>query len=390
MIFFRDRILFPIVDARERPLGFGGRIIGVGEPKYINSTDSLVFQKGREFYGAPQALGKKGDSLVVVEGYMDVLGLAETTRSVACLGTALSRAHAQRLLSWTDDLSFAFDGDAAGGKAAERALEQCLPLLTDKMSRKKISFVFLPQGEDPHSILHSQGTAAWEKLPRIPMEHFVLRELMSDTTIEERKRRVKRTAEILAHLPAGNLQRLLRRKAEEMTGIRIEIPTLMRGDYERFATTEGQEAEESLVPRASVTRSVERCMLLLLAKPELSMELDEEWRELLRDKKEMGGDIGLMVRLLTAAEQGRNYLYGYIRACGRQPDMEAVVEEPSVRSLQKCLFDVLGAQARKEIGEGIKEENREKTDQAKRLSARLAAIWRTAQEQPQPLRGETT
>ncbi|MDX1516338.1 MAG: DNA primase, partial [Woeseiaceae bacterium] len=146
---FRDRLMFPIRDARGRAIGFGGRTLGDGEPKYLNSPETVLFHKGRELYGlweARQAL-RQIDRLVVVEGYMDVVALARNgiDFAVATLGTATTTEHLNRLFRLTDSVAFSFDGDRAGRQAAWRALETALPHIRDG---RQIHFVFLPEGQD--------------------------------------------------------------------------------------------------------------------------------------------------------------------------------------------------------------------------------------------------
>ena len=160
---FRDRIMFPIRDSRGRCIGFGGRVTGNDEPKYLNSPETALFHKGRELYGldeARQAI-RHIEKLVVVEGYMDVIGLARhgINFAVATLGTATTEEHLNRLFRLTDDVYFSFDGDRAGRQAAWRALETALPHMREG---RQIRFVFLPEGEDPDSFVQQQGTAAFE------------------------------------------------------------------------------------------------------------------------------------------------------------------------------------------------------------------------------------
>ncbi len=142
---FRDRVMFPILNARGAVIGFGGRVLGTGEPKYLNSPETPLFEKGRELYGLPQAREaiRAAGRVLVVEGYMDVVALAQfgVGYAVATLGTATTPVHVEKLLKLADELVFSFDGDAAGRKAAWRALEVSLPLATDQ---KRIRFLFLP------------------------------------------------------------------------------------------------------------------------------------------------------------------------------------------------------------------------------------------------------
>ncbi len=177
---FRDRIMFPIHDSRGQVIGFGGRVLGEGEPKYLNSPETPLFSKGRELYGlflARSAIREAG-AVVVVEGYMDVVALAQhgVDYAVATLGTATTPAHVQKLFRQSDRVIFCFDGDAAGRKAAWRALENALPVLADG---KNAGFLFLPDGEDPDDFVRRRGKAAFEALidHAMPASEFLLAEL---------------------------------------------------------------------------------------------------------------------------------------------------------------------------------------------------------------------
>ncbi|HEY7788091.1 MAG TPA: DNA primase, partial [Casimicrobiaceae bacterium] len=155
---FRDRVMFPIHDTRGRVIAFGGRVLLDGEPKYLNSPETAVFSKGKELYGLYLARNAIRDAgrVVVVEGYMDVVALAQhgIGYAVATLGTATTSMHAQKLFRLADSVVFCFDGDAAGRKAAWRALENTLPLLSDG---KEARFLFLPDGEDPDDFVRRRG-----------------------------------------------------------------------------------------------------------------------------------------------------------------------------------------------------------------------------------------
>lgn len=162
--FFRDRIMFPIRDRRGRVVGFGGRVLEQGEPKYLNSPETRIFHKGRELYGFWQMkqVHKQLDSAILVEGYMDVVALAQhgVTNAVASLGTAATTDHLQLLFRHTPLVICCFDGDRAGRDAAWRALENALPLLKDGID---LRFLFLPDGEDPDSIVQREGKAGFEQ-----------------------------------------------------------------------------------------------------------------------------------------------------------------------------------------------------------------------------------
>src|SRR5436190_18301735 len=161
---FRDRVMFPIFSARGAVIGFGGRVMGDGEPKYLNSPETPLFEKGRELYGLVQARDaiRAEGHVVVVEGYMDVVALAqfEVSNAVATLGTATTPVHVAKLLRLAEQIVFCFDGDAAGRKAAWRALEVSLPLAPD---HKPIRFLFLPDDEDPDTYVRKHGKEGWRR-----------------------------------------------------------------------------------------------------------------------------------------------------------------------------------------------------------------------------------
>jgi len=180
---FRDRVMFPILNARGAVIGFGGRILDKGEPKYMNSPETPLFEKGRELYGLPQARDaiRTAGRVLVVEGYMDVVALAQfgVGYAVATLGTATNPVHVSKLLRLADELVFSFDGDAAGRKAAWRALEVSLPLAPD---HKPIRFLFLPEGEDPDTYIRKHGREAFETRVREAetLSQFLLAQLRAE------------------------------------------------------------------------------------------------------------------------------------------------------------------------------------------------------------------
>ena len=183
---FRDRVMFPILNARGAVIGFGGRVMGEGEPKYLNSPETPLFEKGREVYGLAQARDaiRNAGRVLVVEGYMDVVALAQfdVGYAVATLGTATSAVHVSKLLRLADELVFCFDGDAAGRKAAWRALEVSLPLAPD---HKPIRFLFLPEGEDPDTYIRKNGKDAFEGRVRQAetLSQFLLAQLRAEADL---------------------------------------------------------------------------------------------------------------------------------------------------------------------------------------------------------------
>ncbi|MDI1302458.1 MAG: DNA primase [bacterium] len=227
----RDRVIFPIRDFRGRVIAFGGRVLTDEKPKYLNSPESPVFHKGQELYGlfeAKQAPGKL-ERVIVVEGYMDVVALAQygITCAVATLGTATSTTHIERILRLVPEVVFCFDGDEAGRKAAWRALESALPAMQDG---KGATFLFLPAGEDPDSLVRKEGTARF--MDRVeneaePLADFLFRHLgegLKLDSMEGRSRIAMLAKPLIATLPDGLYREMLLGKLAEIT--RLEKDTL--------------------------------------------------------------------------------------------------------------------------------------------------------------------
>ncbi len=210
--WFRDRVMFPIRAVSGEIMGFGGRVLDDSKPKYMNSPETPVFSKGRELYGlfeARQALREKGYALVV-EGYMDVVALAQNgfANAVATLGTACTAEHVQKLFRFTDAVVFSFDGDAAGRRAATRALEAALPHATDLRS---VKFLFLPSEHDPDSFVRELGAAAFEQAVNkaVPLSRQLIdnaAEGQDLDTAEGRARLVAQAKPLWDQLPAGLLR----------------------------------------------------------------------------------------------------------------------------------------------------------------------------------------
>ena len=219
---FRSRVMFPILDARGNVIGFGGRILGEGEPKYLNSPETPLFEKGRELYGLYQARRAVRDAnqVLVVEGYMDVVALAQhgVENAVATLGTATTPHHLAKLLRLADNVVFCFDGDAAGRKAAWRALEVGLPVLADG---KVVSFLFLPPEDDPDTFVRREGSQAFLTAVAAakPLSQFLFAELSSAvdmSTAEGRARFLARAKPLIAQIEAPALGVMLRRRLAEL------------------------------------------------------------------------------------------------------------------------------------------------------------------------------
>ncbi|HWP17667.1 MAG TPA: DNA primase [Burkholderiaceae bacterium] len=225
---FRDRVMFPIRNLKGEVIGFGGRVVDQGEPKYLNSPETPVFVKGRELYGLYEARGAlraKGYALVV-EGYMDVVALAQHgfENAVATLGTACTAEHVQKLFRFTDAVVFSFDGDAAGRKAAARALEACLPHATDTRS---VRFLFLPPEHDPDSYIREHGAAAFEQQVQeaVPLSLQLIEQASEGcdlSTLEGRSHMLAAARPLWAQLPDGALKCQLVGAIASRAGLPVE------------------------------------------------------------------------------------------------------------------------------------------------------------------------
>ncbi|HYG54569.1 MAG TPA: DNA primase [Burkholderiales bacterium] len=256
---FRDRVMFPIFNARGAVIGFGGRVMGDGEPKYLNSPETPLFEKGREVYGLVQARDaiRAAGRVLVVEGYMDVVALAqyEVGYAVATLGTATTPAHVNKLMKLADELVFCFDGDAAGRKAAWRALEVSLPLATDS---KPVKFLFLPEGEDPDTFVRKYGKAAFEQLvgSATVLSEFLLGELRSQSdlaTAEGRSRFIASAKPLVERIAAPTLKLQVRKEVARLGGLtEDEAARALRSEDERPVYARPAPARKPFKPPSSV------------------------------------------------------------------------------------------------------------------------------------------
>ncbi|OGS80531.1 MAG: DNA primase [Gallionellales bacterium GWA2_55_18] len=276
---FRDRIMFPIINVRGQVIGFGGRVLDKGEPKYLNSPETPLFEKGRELYGLFQAQKaiRGGQQVLVVEGYMDVVALAQlgVEYAVATLGTATTPYHVQKLLRLTEHIVFSFDGDKAGQKAAWRALENALPYLQDG---KHISFLFLPVEHDPDSFIREFGKDAFEQRVReaMPLSGYLLREVSAELdlrTQEGRNQLLQRAKPLLTAITAPVTALLLRKEVAALSGVsQEELESL----YEIKPVARGARKPFQKVGRAppSANRLLLQC---LIARPALGAQVPVEW-----------------------------------------------------------------------------------------------------------------
>lgn len=273
---FRDRIIFPIRDYRGRIVGFGGRVLDGDGPKYLNSPETPVFHKGRELYGLYQArqVNAKPERLLVVEGYMDVVALAQfgIDYAVATLGTAATRDHLERLFRVSHDVIFCFDGDAAGRRAAWRALETALAFMRDGRSA---FFLFMPEGMDPDDYVRQHGAQALATAvaTATPLSAYLFEHLAAEvdlTTLEGRSRLVEQCRPLAERVPAGPFRELLNSRLAELSKLNPEKLTrlLHKHDATRPKHRPGRLVEEAFLPSRGPSL-VRRAVHLLVHDPGL-------------------------------------------------------------------------------------------------------------------------
>jgi DNA primase len=241
---FRDRVMFPIRDSRGRVIAFGGRVLGDDKPKYLNSPETPVFHKGQELYGLYEArkFNRNLDEIIVVEGYMDVIALAQQglRNAVATLGTATSEEHIKRLFRIVPSILFCFDGDQAGRNAAWRALEAALGSLQDG---RKARFLFLPEGEDPDTLIRAEGLDAFRA--RIaqhaqPLADYFFEQLAAEAdprSLEGKAHMATLAAPLIDLVPGANLKALMRARLGEITGLSGEAMSQLAQQAPREAAS---------------------------------------------------------------------------------------------------------------------------------------------------------
>ena len=279
---FRGRIMFPIRDTRGRVIGFGGRVMAQeAGPKYLNGPETPVFHKGRELYGlfeARKAL-RRIDQLLMVEGYMDVVALAQAgiANAVASLGTAATTEHFHKLYRYADAVICCFDGDAAGRQAAWRALENALPTLTEG---RQLSFMFLPDGEDPDSLVRKEGKEPFlqrvqEASPAIEYLFARLAENLDLRQLDGQAKLASLALPFIERVPEGILKQLMSNRLELLTGFTAETAARPRGSPRASSSqTAGQTAGSAQLSALS-----RRLLHYILHQPELAREVPESLAE---------------------------------------------------------------------------------------------------------------
>ena len=279
---FRGRVMFPIRSSRGPVIGFGARILDTGEPKYLNSPETPIFRKGHELYGLHEARDaiRKSGRAIVVEGYMDVIRLAQAgfDESVAALGTAITSAHVSALFKAADHVIFAFDGDAAGRKAARRALEAALPVIADT---KRASFISLPEGQDPDSLIGEKGRAGFDAAlaDALPLSEFFIQSLTGTvarrpTSAEERAALLGAAKPLLLSMAPGAMRlQLVRELAEAARTPHDAVEALYglrKAPKPRIVTAERH------TPRMEVSDLKLAILQQLLAHPSLAREFNQD------------------------------------------------------------------------------------------------------------------
>lgn len=353
---FRERVMFPIRNTKGQVIGFGGRVLDGGEPKYLNSPETPLFQKGLELYGlfeARQAIRDAG-YVLVTEGYMDVVALAQLgfPQAVATLGTACTSTHVQKLLRQTDNVIFSFDGDKAGRRAARRALEACLPQVSDN---KTIQFLFLPEKHDPDSFVREFGAEAFEQEinDAMPLSQFLLREVTGehDLSTPEGRAATQYDAKPLlqAMTPSALRLQIVRGLASLTESTPAEIESL-------FELSKPVSVAKKAPPRqgrpepVGLELQIER---ILVAHPVLSLNLDEaalqafdyfgqESADALRYLVSMAqalGEYGTFAALAEQLKEGSNAYDAIIAKIASEPesdlDAERIVLASAVRQIKK-------------------------------------------------------
>jgi len=273
---FRDRIMFPIRDLRGRVIGFGGRVLGDEQPKYLNSPETSIFHKGRELYGlyeARRAL-RAIDRLILVEGYMDVVALAEAgiANAVATLGTATGVPHFDKLFRYTPQVVCCFDGDTAGREAAWKALSVALPTLS---AGHTLSFVFLPEGEDPDTLVRREGRRAFGQRidGAISAAEYLFQRLAGGIelgTLDGRARLADLALPYIRRLPEGSLRALMTRRLAELTDLPPDV--LERAPS---GSPSPDRPSEPHPPRERPNRITDHLTAVLVQHPNLLIQLDE-------------------------------------------------------------------------------------------------------------------
>jgi len=352
---FRGRITFPILDRRGRTIGFGARVLGDDTPKYLNSPETPVFHKGRELYGLYQARKAAGkpQRLIVVEGYMDVVALAQhgIQNAVATLGTAATEAHLEQLFRVSQDVVFCFDGDEAGRRAAWKALETALPAMQDG---RQAFFMFLSDGQDPDSLVRSQGASAFssaaadaDSLGTVLFDH--LADGVDLDTIDGRARLAALSRPLLAKLPTGSFRELSEKRLAELTGLAAENSSTLRTG--RGNTTVSTPPRPPIKTKRQSPSLVRKVISWLVHYPSLGSGITATAQ--LRSLELPG--VPLLLELIETLAENPNLTTGAL--------LERFRDHESGRHLAKLAADDMTA-----LGEGLEREFEDSLEKLQRLA----------------------
>jgi DNA primase len=354
---FRRRVMFPILDRRGRTIAFGGRVlVREDTPKYLNSPETPLFHKGRELFGLWQVreAHQKIPRLIVVEGYMDVISLHQfgVPQAVATLGTATTRDHAEILFRQCADVYFCFDGDRAGRQAAWRAVESVLPRMRDG---RQALFLFLPDGEDPDTLIRAEGTQGFEERLKnaTPLSEFFFAEIGKDvnlSSLDGRARLAERARPMLAQIPDGAFRDLMLAELDRLTGVHVEV------------AAPASDTTTSKGPARPQQRSLVRIAVALLVQtPSLATSIEPPWT--FAELRQPG--IPLLVELIGLCRDRPDITTGSL--------LEHFAERDEARALQKlAVMDFPGGEdeARLEFHDALRQLERQTTQQ--RIDALLA------------------
>ena len=341
---FRERIVFPIRNTRGRVIGFGGRVYGDGQPKYINSPETGVFRKGRELYGLYEARrAQRGlQSVVVVEGYMDVVALAQhgVTNAVATLGTAIGQSHFETLYRHVNLVVCCFDGDDAGRGAAWKAVDAAFPVLSET---RQLKFVFLPEGEDPDTIIRDRGQEHFRTLLNnaVPVGEYFLDHLQEGLDLDQADGRAL-LAELAAphvrRMPQGALQDVLVNDLATRAG--MDAGAIARAAGATFEPGEGRRPVE-------VSRSTEGLMIgnkpllkYVLQYPQLIDGMDPTVREHLADPADASLLADVVRHLVEEPGMNTGTLIGCFVGRSGYDDLAALAEEETLLPLEAIVRDL--------------------------------------------------
>ncbi len=335
---FRDRVMFPILDRRGRVIAFGGRKLlnDAYGPKYLNSPETPLFQKGRELYGwyfARQIRSLR--KIIIVEGYMDVVALTQygIPNVVATLGTATTVEHLILLFRTVPEIIFCFDGDEGGQKAAWRALEIVLPLLQEG---RQVNFVFLPQGYDPDTLIRQEGTEAFQArlTQAIALSNFLFNHLMQQVdmrNLDGRARLVELAKPFLKQLPLGTYRDLMLQRLSELTHLNLNNLTQQIQKREQAFKTRSKKSQ-ILNKNTKQLSLVHKAIVYLLHQPTLSLSVDYSTKTLLHSNQV---DIKLLLKLIEFTRMNPKITLGGICEHWRGTEHENTINQ---LAMQKSLF----------------------------------------------------